>query len=159
MSQVVKRHSGSALITVLLLISVLLILGMAFLTQRVQQSRAASAAESAAVARALAEAGLEDARVKLEKDQGFPPTDNDTQLKFSYTEEMTPVGGGAAIGSYTVTVDLEAKEDHSVVVVHSIGRVANSDPVVQTELYAELDLSGTISSNPKFFRYITVEDR
>lgn len=152
-----ETERGVALITVLLLLVILLILGLAFLTQQVHLYRSGSEAGLALMARSMAEAGLEDARAKLEKDFDFPPLTDGEQLVFSYSETLSDISGSHEIGSYSVTVDLSKREENEVILVTSEGRVGQESPV-RRELYAELDTSLDIGSNSRFFRFIHIED-
>lgn len=83
---------------VLLLMVLLLVLGGGLLSRQVGH-RQATAAESAALrAQGLAEAGLEDFRLKWERDPNFPPPGEELE-RFAYSELL---GGGR----YEVEVDL-----------------------------------------------------
>jgi len=96
---------GFALIFVLLLIILLLAVGMAFMGKRSPQYDAAYQASLQVQARALAEAGLEDAHQKFMKDLNFPPLGDRDQTLFSYSEEVREVGSEHLVGYYFVTVD------------------------------------------------------
>lgn len=100
-----RHRRGFALIMVLLLIILLVTIGMAFMGKRSPQYDAAYQAALQVQARALAEAGLEDAHQKLMKDLFFPPLGDRNQTVFSYSEEVTEVGTGDVVGYYFVTVD------------------------------------------------------
>jgi type II secretory pathway component PulK len=153
-------RKGSAIVAVLLVMAILLVMGLAYLTQKVHLYRASSAAGASSAAKALAEAGLEDARIKLEKDPTFPPGDRETQTVFSYSEVLTQVGSPEQVGTYSVTVDLSRLRQQSVIMITSTGTVGDTpEQAARRSLYAEIDVSGDIDTNPKFFRFITVEDR
>ena len=149
---------GSTLIVVLLLLTVLLLLGMAFLTQQSHLFGASSQAQFSVVARALAEAGLEDARVKLEKDPNFPPPADPNQPVFTYSEQVTNITNTENIGQYSVSIDVSKRESNEIIAVTSIGSVGDNANT-QRVLYAELDLSGDLGSNSHFFRFVHFEDR
>ena len=100
-----KTRRGFALILVLLLIVLLLTIGMAFMGKRSPQYDAAYQASLQIQARALAEAGLEDAHQKLMKDIFFPPLGDRDQTVFSYSEEVREVGTGNLVGYYFVMLD------------------------------------------------------
>ncbi len=157
MAQKVRDRRGVILIVVLLLLVILLVLGMGFLTQQRHLHGAARRSHSAVLARALAEAGLEDARAKLEKDLDFPPSADPSQKVFSYSEQMTKLDG-SSFGRYTVTIDHTKVEQNGVIVLTSVGSLGGDDPT-QRVLYAELDVSGDPSSNARFFRFVHFEDR
>lgn len=61
------------LIVALLVLGVALLAGMGLMTSQVANYRGVHAAEEAALALCLAQSGLEDARLKLERDPLFPP--------------------------------------------------------------------------------------
>jgi Tfp pilus assembly protein PilX len=96
------RPRGFLLVSVLLITTLLLTLGLTFLGKRAIQYRRAAMYESAARARALAESGLEDALCKLRRDIEFPPLSKDQNV-FSYVEEVEVAGD--RIGAYRVTLD------------------------------------------------------
>jgi Tfp pilus assembly protein PilX len=149
---------GSTLLAVLLILVVLLLLGMAFLTQQTHLYGAASQAQSAVAARAIAESGLEDARAKLEKDVGFPPAADPTQETFTYSEVLTDITDTDPVGQYTVTIDLSKKEKNGIISVTSVGSLAR-DNQVRRVLYGEIDVSGDMATNSKFYRFVHFEDR
>ena len=149
---------GSTLLVVLLILVVLLLLGMAFLTQQTHLYGAANQAQSAVAARAIAESGLEDARAKLEKDVDFPPQADPSQMIFTYSEILTDITDTNPVGQYTVTIDQSKVEDNGIIMVTSVGRLSG-DSQAQRVLYGEIDLSGDILTNPKFYRYVHFEDR
>lgn len=146
-----KRPSRRAFILALslLLCVLLLVLGVGFLGKRAAQSAAANSEGLSAAARALAEAGLEDARVKLDKDMFFPPPADEDQKFFSYGEKMTDVAG-TTVGFYFVDLDLQfatapdpPDPSHSSVIrVTSIGSVGEDPnaPRAMVTLRMEVDV-------------------
>jgi Tfp pilus assembly protein PilX len=102
MGGAMRKKRGFLLILSLLIVLLLFVLGLSFLGKRATQYQRVSSAQEAAQSRALAQAGMEDAIMKLERDLLFPPLSED-QAVISYTEEL--VAGGARIGAYTVTID------------------------------------------------------
>lgn len=159
----VSRRRGITLVTSLLFLSLLMVMGLAFLSKRVGQYRGALAIRSAAQARAIAMAGLEDARVKLDKDFAFPPQGSTEQLSFNYSEPMRDIAG-TEVGSYTVTVDRSlSKWPYAVVRLTSIGTLGPvDDPLARRRLYAEVDISptrrGTTDPNENLHRFINFQD-
>lgn len=137
-----KIKRGFVLIFSLLLLLLLALGGMILLGQRAAQYRAAALASKTAVARALAQAGLEDARVKLEKDLNFPPPGDQDQTVFTYDEPVTDFDG-SVVGFYFVTVDSRhriptqppAPYEPSVVTVTAMGR-AGADPKEPEAVYS-----------------------
>ncbi len=100
------RRRAFALIVVLMVLVMLVIVGMALMGRRAPQYEAAQQANLEIQARALAEAGIADARVKLEKDPNFPPVGDRDQKIFSYSEPVFSLQPpGDLVGYYLVTVD------------------------------------------------------
>ena len=159
----VRGRRGITLVTSLLFLALLMVMGLAFLSKRVGQYRGALAVRSAAQARAIALAGLEDARVKLDKDFAFPPPAGIDQLSFTYTESMRDIAG-AEVGSYTVTVDRSlSKWPYALVRLTSVGTLGPvDDPLARRRLYAEIDISptrrGTTDPNENLHRFINFHD-
>lgn len=83
---------------VLLLMVMLLVLGGGLLSRQVGVRQAAAAEAAALRAQGLAEAGLEDFRLKWERDPNFPPPGEELE-RFSYSQAL---GGGR----FEVEVDL-----------------------------------------------------
>ena len=92
------KRRGVMFVTVLMLTSLLLILGMGFLGTQGPEGQRAVDAVASAQAYELARAGIEDAKVKFLNDLEFPPHSLDQPL-FSYSEERP------GLGSYRVTID------------------------------------------------------
>lgn len=149
----VKRRRAFLLVIAMLMTLMLVILGMGFLGRRGPQYAASMAHERGMQARALAEAGLEDARVKLEKDLFFPPPGDSDQFMFSYSEVVRETTGvssdGVVVGSYTVTIDrrFETAPDPpdprwaSVYIVESLGSLGEDPlhPLATVRLRMEID--------------------
>ncbi len=95
---------GSLLIVVLLITAVLFVGGLALSVQQQKRYAAAVTETQSLQALSLAEAGLEDVRVKLDKDPDFPPKGTPDQTAFTYSEALLGEDG-QKLGSYTVTVD------------------------------------------------------
>lgn len=94
------------LVTALLLCTVVLLLGMGFLGSRAGQYHSTVQAALAARARAVARAGLEDARAKLQRDIHFPPRPSQAQPVYSYTEDFFDLSTPPQyVGTYDVQVD------------------------------------------------------
>lgn len=130
------------LIVVLLVAALVLVLGLGFLSSNSPRYNASVYARSQAQARALAEAGLEDARVKLQKDNAFPPVTHASQTRFSYREELTD-SSGDVIGSYVVTLDWTyLVAPYYIVTVDSQGLVGSNpaQPLGNCVLHARFDL-------------------
>ncbi len=124
----------------------------------IRQPSGAPTATLRGSARFLAEAGLEDARIKLEKDGTFPPLADPAQTLFTYSESLTDIAGTTELGRYSVTVDISRRAQNGIIAIRSEGSLSQS-PSYRRVLYAELDLSGDLSTNPNYFRYLHIEDR
>lgn len=136
------RARGSTLIAMLLILTVMLILGMGLLGSRVARYRGANESLAAAKAQAIAEAGMADARTKLDKHLFFPPPgESEEQLIFSYAEDFSEPGG-KVLGSYEVTIDKRwSVEPYQLIVVTSVGVLGEAeDPEARRSIRAELDL-------------------
>lgn len=109
-------------------------------------------------ARALAWAGFEDARIKLELDIDFPPGQPETHPEFIYSEDLPG-------GTYRVRVSHEYnRPPYHLIRVWSTGAVGHSeDPAARVHLYAEFDTAVAnrrqgFGANPHFFRPIVVQE-
>ena len=143
-----NRRSGSSLIAVLLLITVLLILGIALLSQKTSQYDASARRLEATQARQLAQSGLLDCRLKLAKDRTFPPLSGKSNDSFNYSEEVTDLDGNP-VGSYTVTVDFSLnRSPYYICQVQSVGWLGDrAAPRSTYRVYGELDMSRQLRSN------------
>ncbi len=150
------RRPGFIMIAALLITVILVVAGMAYLGSRVAQYRGAAKGLEAAQARALARAGIEDARVKLEKDYRFPPQSAYDQPVFTYSEDVRD--GGTVIGSYTVSIDeMHRSSPFFVLRITSVGVVGNrTSPSAQATIRADLDTS-TADPN-RVFRFLRWEE-
>ena len=91
---------------VLFLLVILVTMGFGFLGSRVGEYQSTAQAALAAQARALARAGIEDARTKFNRDMNFPPPAGVNETMFSYTENLSDVSTPPNyLGFYKVTVD------------------------------------------------------
>jgi len=156
-----KKRKGFMLVVALFLMVVVAVMGMAFLSTRGLRYQEATRSVAHRRALAVAHAGLEDARVKLEKDPGFPPPGGLEQTVFTYQEELTALTNGPRVGLYTVTVDTTwRKEPYGVILLTSRGQVGDRDwPEATAVARAEIDvwptsrLTGT-GTNPNLFKVI-----
>jgi hypothetical protein len=142
---------GSALVAALLVVSILFLSGLGFLSQRRAQYEAARNAGLSSAARAIAEAGLEDAKIKLQMDWDYPSLAGEGQPSSSYIE-MLEDSSGTVVGSYEVSVGLQAyREPFLVLVIRSTGRVGDmADPEAVRTLEMEVDM------DPRRSTYFTV---
>jgi len=159
-----RRRSGFLLVAALLISIILLTMGMALLGTRVTQYKSALLVAPAAQARAIAEAGMEDAKIKLEKDLLFPPPGADEQTSFTYAEPFTDVDGTSVLGSYTVTVDIAKKNGPFFIYRLTSTSVVGSaeKPTAMRTITAELDVSprvrGGSMTNPGYYKLINWQD-
>src|SRR5262249_32970139 len=101
-----RRRRAFLIVVVLFLLVLLITMGFGLLGSRSGQYQAAVQAEAAVQARALARAGLEDARTKLNRDLAFPPVSNFQENAFTYSEDFYDVSHSKYLGCYQVTVDM-----------------------------------------------------
>ncbi len=153
-------HRGSALIGVLLVLSLLLVMGLGLLSQRSNLYEEMRRANDAARARSLAQAGMVDAYIKLVKDPSFPPSRPSDDARFTYGETVVSTSG-ERVGNYTVVVDTSRKsEPFFVIRVTSTGVLGNSlDPSGRYTITGEIDLSKTIRGapelpNPEYYKWV-----
>jgi len=122
---------------VLVIMTLLLILGGAMLSHQSGYRKAAVRDVEQAQARLLAQAGLEDVRLKWERDPSFPPSGEDVE-RFSYRENLLDADGHL-LGSYEVEIDLRhASAPSQVLLVTSRGVTAEGAMV---SLIGEWDLA------------------
>lgn len=153
---------GSALIAVLLLLGFLMVLGMALLSKQTHHLRAATRARDAEAALELALAGLEEVRVKLDKDLRFPALRDTDQMTFSYQEEIFDIDGGPSVGFYIVRIDRRwEQEPYEVWRIRVEGVLGALDnPRARRLLEATFDRAEfrAGSPNPNYFEFIDVTD-
>ena len=132
---------GSTLVVALLMISVLLVSGLGFLNQRRSQYEMAQKAGLQSAARALAEAGIEDFKAKLQRHVAFPPVAGEEQKAFEYIEPLEN-SAGEVIGTYEVSVDYRyITSPFRVYLVRSTGRLGDiADPDATRTLEIEVDI-------------------
>jgi hypothetical protein len=150
-------------ITLLVCILIFLVCG-AMVYSRTRQYEAANHQVAEARALAIAEAGLEDARVKLNKDADFPPMGSEDQLVFSYVEEVRDLDGVTVLGSYEVVVDMRWREAPvQIIRVTSIGISGDMDqPQARSRVTMDLDVAPQLRTdftqpNPNFFKFFARE--
>ena len=106
-----ERQRGAMLIASLLIAAILLVAGIGLLAQRSSQARALPERERAVQALLLAQAGLEDCRIKFLRDIRFPPLlveesqipVNERKRVLSYTELVNDLDG-QPYGGYRVEI-------------------------------------------------------
>lgn len=155
---------GIGIVAALLLISLLFLLGLGVASQGASRYQQAAWMEKQVAARALAEAGLEDARVKLLKDWAFPPPTSLLSSSFTYTEQVQDLDGNL-VGTYTVELDYALMPDpHRIMKVRSTGELGPpGERRVRRTLEAEVDMSATLRSspttpNPDYVHFLSIFD-
>ncbi len=145
------KQRGLALMLVLFLTAFLLILALGLLQRRAAQYRSANSQAESLKAYELAQAGLESARVRLDKDPSFPPR-GEHQQTFSCTEPVYDVDNVSVVGYYQLEIDSRwAKEPYYVLKVTSTGCFPHPDrPEARRKLHGELDLN---PSHASYFRW------
>lgn len=135
------KNRGIALIVVLFLTTFLLVLALGLLQRRADQYKAANSQAEALHAYELAQAGLESARVRLDKDQAFPPR-GEHQKQFSCTEPVYDVDNATVVGYYQLEIDSRwAEAPYYVMKVTSTGCWPHPDrPEARRKLHVQLDL-------------------
>ena len=158
------------LVLCLFLLMLLLTLGMALTGKKIAQYRAAVQMGPAAQAMAMAESGLVDALTKLSKDPEFPPSGDQTQKEYTYSETFFDIDGASVLGSFTVTIDTSLVKDENGPNPYGILRITSTgslgqlgQPRAQRRVYAELDVSrslrdGSGDPNPNLFYYVNWQD-
>ncbi len=143
-------RAGSTLLAAVLVTALMLVMGLAFLGKRALQYQTTERSLAAAQARALAQAGLEDVRVKLLKDYQFPPRNGDEQTLFVYTEPLTELGSARPLGHYTVAIDRTfSREPYGILRITVTGHLGpKDDPVARSQIYAEYDVAKKDHTNP-----------
>lgn len=149
------RRRGSALVVTLLMSLCILALALGLFEQSKELYRGASDLTAGERARAIAWAGLEDARLKLAMDPDFPPRLAVDQNRFSYGEPFDELDG-SPLGFYQVELDTTWSQTHRVMRVGSVGLLGSLDnPLARVRLTADLDLEEARSTR---FRWIHFQD-
>ena len=133
-----RPRRGFLLLVALLVLISLLLLGMGLMSAQTARYRGVNRSQEAAQAFQLAQAGLEDVRLKLEVDTNFPPNPGDDQPLFNFAEDVQI--GTTTIGSYEVVLDRSHEVPaYQLLHVTSIGTVGPKErPIAQRILKAEL---------------------
>lgn len=147
--------------------SLFLVMGIGFLSQRRSQQQAVQAARLRLQSKEIARAGLEDAVAKLSKRWDFPPISGPAgEESFTYTQELTGAGG-QRLGEFTVTLYMDrAVAPYELIRLTSIGRVGETEPAPsQVTLHAELDVAEFVRDtdppvpNPDHFRVLYIREQ
>jgi hypothetical protein len=152
-----QQRSGFMLVLCLLILTLLLVSGMGLMSVQKYQHRAVSSDVLTLQALQLARSGLDDARIKLERDQFFPPTEATDQAVFTYSEDVSLPSGGVYVGSYFITIDRTwSAVPYQILRITSTSSVGpRSAPLAQRTLHAELDEN---PASPTFWHLINWQD-
>lgn len=148
------KRRGFLLAMVMLLCLILLVFGLAFLGSRGRQYQSVISAGQSAQAQELARAGIEDARVKFDRDIGFPPPLAIGQHTFSYCEEVTDAGG-VYLGRYRVSLDMTySRPPFSVACIRSTGSLGPAEAPTALHTYVcYLDLTPGAANRYRVLRW------
>jgi hypothetical protein len=164
-----RRHPdtrGALLIIALIMTMLLFGMGLAALSIASSKHKECIAIQNALVARSIAEAGMEDARVKCVKDIDFPPAGVAEETVFSYTEKLTdPENSSTVIGDYVVRIDSSRATTDRLLTIASTGciRGKNNALIASRTISGQLDISPNIRSaaadkNPDLYQYVNWTD-
>lgn len=149
------------MIMALLLIVILVVLGFGFLGSRVGQYQSTGKAVNAAQARAVAYAGIEDVRSKMNLDIAFPPSVGIGQSSFTYSEDLTDTSG-SRVGTYRITLDSSKAQTapYFILSITSTGFVGPKNSPLATHTYrAFMDVSPILNPpSPTYFRIVRLDD-
>lgn len=142
---------------------------MGLLSQKSNEYEEMRAANLAEQARAVSQAGMVDAKLKLAKDPIFLQMEAEGQKLKVYSEDIQDFDGNVH-GSYTVTVDTSgALDPYKVIRVTSVGLVGSrNDPSAKYTIYGELDVSLYLRNldptstdqipNPTYFEWLLFKE-
>lgn len=164
-----SRRRGFLLILALFIVLLITGFGLAFLNTGALNYQGAVTAQLSQQAQILAFAGLEDARLKLERDINFPPMTDPEIKTFSYSE-LVKASDSQVIGNYDITIDLTySGTPYQVITVSSTGRVPglvnNVQGEIKRSLKAEFDIrpldrraAFSSDQNPNLYRIINLSE-
>lgn len=150
-----NRRRAVLLVVVLLLMGIVLVGGLALLARSSHQYSAASAAADSLQAEQFAYAGMESARVRIDKDPNSPPASG--QNSFTGWEAVYDVDNTTVVGYYMLTVETAWQyKPYYTIRVCSTGLVGTpSAPRAKHRIRAELDINQARSS---FFHFTNWQD-
>lgn len=150
------KRRALALMVVLWLGVLLFVLGMALWQRQSQRYRSSNSTLESARAYELARAGLETARLRLDKDPSFPPRGLD-QVQFSCSEAVYDVDNATPVGYYILEVDSRwmAAPYHRLM-ISSTGCWPDCEhPVARRKVRVQLDLNPGSST---YYRWVEWEE-
>lgn len=147
---------GSTLILALFVVLIIFVAGLGFLSQASTQFKLAGETGRTVQALALAEAGVQDALLKLRLDWDFPPKSAQDQLVYTYLNPMLDTEGNQ-VGSYQVAIDRSVmNNDRDLLVIRSTGRLGPpEEPFAERTVVVEFDMK---HSRPTYFQVLTWTD-
>ncbi|MBS2038957.1 hypothetical protein JST97_28500 [bacterium] len=156
------RRRAFMLIMALFMVTFIAVLALAFLGTGAAAFQGAQATRLEQQALALAYSGIEDARVKLERDPLFPPSAGEETKFYSYSETVRDLTSGPVVGSFEVTVDQTYQDSpYFLIRLLSIGRIPNSGKEIKKSVKVEIDISPNdrrvgheTDPNPNFYRIV-----
>lgn len=158
MPPVALRPKGFLILVALAVLTFLLVLGMGLMSAQQARYRGLQRCQESAQARQLALSALEDVRLKLEMDPGFPPNPAEDQPLFNYSEEVNI--SGQPVGSYEVLLDRSLdRRPYGLLVVVCTGTVGPKErPVAQRTLRAELRRIVNDDPAQVVWRWVSLQD-
>ena len=149
-----RKRRGFALMLALLISTLLLVLGIGFMTKQSYRYRLARLSADAIAAKSLAMAGIENSRVKMQHDLLYPPPDDRYHDEYSFSEPVYDLNSSRQVGTYEVTVDRRWMElPYEIVIITSVGHPADSN--ARYSIRAELDVG---ESRGTFFQIVRLEE-
>jgi type II secretory pathway pseudopilin PulG len=147
---------AAALVLTLFVVAIIFVAGLGFLSRSAADYQAAARAGSATEALAVAEAGLQDALAKLQRDLQFPPPSSNDQAVYAYQDTLEN-SGGEVVGSYEVVVDRRAFVlSEEILVIRSTGRLGDpTDPKARRTVEIEIDMN---RSRATYFQIVSWTD-
>lgn len=156
------RRRAFFLVLALFMVTLISVMALAFLGGGPMNYRTSLTISLEQQARWLALAGIEDARLKLQKDPDFPPPMGDEGIYYSYAEQVSDVGGGAVVGSFEVTIDQShAAAPYYLIILDCNGLVVRQGQLTKKSVRAEIDVSPKdrrvgheTDENPNYYRIV-----
>jgi hypothetical protein len=157
------------LVVTLIILMIMFVMGMTLLSIKNVQARSSLMMRYGKVAKYIAMAGMENARVKLLKDIDFPPIDIVENQCFTYSEEVRYPGDSAAVGYFVVTVDVSRNDPKNdlfdrTIRVTSVGTAKEADGTVLSSYRISALMDAAVESrsgtglNPSRFQFIEWQD-
>ena len=151
-----KSQRASTLVLALFIVLVIFIAGIGFLSQSSSQYKTASEIGRSTQVLAIAEAGVSDALIKLQRDWDFPPRSAEDQVVYTYSEAIEDTNG-TVVGSYQVAIDRSLiVNDQDLLIIRSTGRLGPAEkPLSERTIRVEFDMNQTRAS---YFQIVSWTD-